>query len=197
MGWLLGALGIGGLGAALFFIPGLLPRAIEAAGALLGVVRRYPLQAALVASLCLAGWLWWGKGKAIDQRDAAVAGRRADRAAYTAAQAEAQRLALAAKAATEARYKANAERVQNAYEAKFADVRSAAASFIDANRLRPGGVGGSPGQAASATDHRNPRVPVDVSASALVAVSDVDVQRCSDTAAYAVAAREWALGLAK
>ena len=169
----------------------------KAASAFFALLTRYPLQAALVASLCLAGWLWWGKGKTIDQRDEAVAGRRADRAAYTAAQAEAQRLALAAKAATEARYKANAERVQNAYEAKSADVRSAAARFIDANRLRPGGVGGSPRQAASAADHSNPGVPVDVSTAALVAVSDVDVQRCSDTAAYAVAAREWALGLAK
>ena len=53
----------------------------EAAGGVFSLVRRYPLAAALIASLCLAGWFWHGKSKAIEQRDAAVAGRKADRTA--------------------------------------------------------------------------------------------------------------------
>ena len=43
----------------------------EAAGALFGLIRTYPLLAALIASLCLSGWLWRGKQSALAERDAA------------------------------------------------------------------------------------------------------------------------------
>lgn len=46
-----------------------------AAGALFSLARRYPLQAALIASLCLAGWLWrgWDQEKARHRADLAAA----------------------------------------------------------------------------------------------------------------------------
>ena len=39
----------------------------KAAGATLDLARRYPLQAALIALLCLSGWLWHGK-RIIEQK---------------------------------------------------------------------------------------------------------------------------------
>lgn len=195
--WLLGALGIGGIGAALFLVPGLAANALKALGALLDVVRDHPWQVAVAASLALSGWLWWGKGNAIEERDAAVAGRKADRAAYTAAQAEALRLALAAKAATEARYKAHAERIDRDHETELADARDATADYIARNRVRGQGAGSATGGTATAADNRGPGVLPEMPAGSFVAVSDVDVQRCSDATAYALSAREWALGLAR
>ncbi len=65
--------------------------------ALLSLAGRYPLQAALIASLCLSGWLWHGKGKALAERDAA----RADLATITAAQKAATEKAKQARADAE------------------------------------------------------------------------------------------------
>ena len=56
MMWLLGALGA-------------VRRALSA---LWGLAARYPLQAALIASLCLSGWLWWGWNRADDRTAAAL-----------------------------------------------------------------------------------------------------------------------------
>jgi len=65
--------------------------------ALLSLAGRYPWQAALIASLCLSGWLWHGKGKALAERDAA----RAQIATITAAQKEAAEKAKQARADAE------------------------------------------------------------------------------------------------
>lgn len=65
--------------------------------ALLSLAGRYPWQAALIASLCLSGWLWHGKDKALAERDAA----RADLATITAAQKEAAAKAKQARADAE------------------------------------------------------------------------------------------------
>lgn len=43
----------------------------EAAGALFSLIGRYPLHAALIASLCISGWLWRGRQSALAERDAA------------------------------------------------------------------------------------------------------------------------------
>lgn len=94
MTWLLSALGIGGVGAALFFIPGLLPRAIEAAGALLGVVRRNPWQCAVLALVLACGLLWRGW-------DHQVEGLERQVTAWKDAQAKAVAWALAEKRAKE------------------------------------------------------------------------------------------------
>lgn len=45
----------------------------QALGSLLDLIRRYPLAAALIASLCLSLWLWRGKERAESQRDKARA----------------------------------------------------------------------------------------------------------------------------
>lgn len=69
----------------------------KAATALLDLARRYPLAAALIASLCLSGWLWHGKSKALAERDAA----RAENAALVKGNTEAEERAKEARAATE------------------------------------------------------------------------------------------------
>jgi hypothetical protein len=69
----------------------------KAAGAALDLARHYPLQAALIASLCLSGWLWHGKGKAEAERDAAWG----EIAALIEAQREAEAKARKARADTE------------------------------------------------------------------------------------------------
>lgn len=69
----------------------------KAAGAALDLARRYPLQAACIALLCLSGWLWHGKGKALAERDAA----RAEIAAMIEAQKVATERAKQARAKTE------------------------------------------------------------------------------------------------
>lgn len=45
----------------------------QALGALLDLIRRYPLAAALIAALCLSLWLWRGKERAEGERDKARA----------------------------------------------------------------------------------------------------------------------------
>lgn len=69
----------------------------EAAGGVFSAAMRYPWQAALIALLCLSGWLWLGKGKALAERDAA----RAEIAAVIEAQKQATAAAIAARANTE------------------------------------------------------------------------------------------------
>lgn len=167
----------------------------KAARAALDFVREKPALAAIIALVALSGWLWWGKSNALDQRDAAIAGRAEDRKAYTAAQVEARRLALAAKAATEARYKSHAERIDSDHETELADARSDTERFIAARRLRPQGVAGSCGGALAAADNRDPGVLSSLPADSVV-VDAADVRACSDATAYALSAREWALGLA-
>lgn len=93
MTWLLSLLGIGGIGAALFLVPGLAASALKALTALLD----NPWQVALIVALCLSAWLWWGKREAFDQRDAA----RAQVAAWKDANAKATAWAVAEKRAKE------------------------------------------------------------------------------------------------
>ncbi len=172
---------------------GWLKRAFSAA---LALITRYPLQAALLVALLACGWLWHGKGKAIEQRDVQIAGRAADRKAVAAAQVEAARLALAAKAATEARYRTIAKEADHAYQAELADARSDAERYIAANRVRPETAGRSPRQAAGPAEDRAAVVPVGLPATSVM-VSANDVRACTDATTYALSARAWALGLTK
>ena len=85
--WLLSALGIGGIGAALFFIPGAAAKAIEIASAVASAVMRYPREAAIVLLLVAAAWLWHGKSAANDRADRIEARAKADNALWAKAHA--------------------------------------------------------------------------------------------------------------
>lgn len=160
----------------------------NAASALLGLIRTYPLQAALIAALCLSGWLWWGKRHAEAQRD--TWHRAYDlRVAAEKAAAQAQK-ALNAK--VQQTYEEQADASQERYDASRDRVRDAADRYIADRRLpeqcTPGG--GDPASGAG-----DPAVPAGVPASGYVAVSDADVRACSDATRYAVEAHNYAAGL--
>lgn len=76
-----------------------LGRLLSAFRGIVGLVLRYPLQAALCASLLAVAWLWHSKGKAEAERDAAIAAKVAQAAEFSAAVEEADRLNRQARAA--------------------------------------------------------------------------------------------------
>lgn len=178
-----------------FWIIGALGAVRKALSALWALAVRYPLAAALVAALCLSAWLWQGKGKALNQRDTQIAGRAADRKAVADAQVEAARLALAAKAATEARYKAHAQEIDREHETQLADARSDVDRYIAASRVRGKAVAGAGSKAVASADNRDPGVPAGLPAN-YVPVAESDLRACAAATAYALDARAWALGLA-
>ncbi len=209
MMWLLGALGIGGIGAALFLVPGLAANVLKALGAALGVVRDYPWQCAVLA-LCVAlggGWLIMS-GKletAIDQRDFARNLAKEERANhlqtianYREAQVRAHAFALAAKKATEARYAAHAQEIDRDHETQLADARSDVDRYVDRVRAeqRTRTAQGGGGSTVAASGDRGPGVLQGMPADH-VAVAESDLRACAAATAYALDARTWALGLAR
>lgn len=141
IGWLLGALGIGGIGAALWLVPGLLPRAIEAIGAVFSLATRYPVQCALVVSLVATAWLWRANSHLRD-------GIKAERAAHAQTVANFRK----AQADAEALQQHNLTRVAKAqeditdetvtdYRARLADLHARYDRLRQTNRSAPGNTG--------------------------------------------------------
>lgn len=120
--------------------------------------------------------------------------RKADRAAYVAAQVQATERAQAALAATEAEYRSKANEANLSYRAELAEARTLADRFIARNRVRVPAASPASGTVATAKDHAAGVLQA-VPASTFVAVPDRDVQACTDAYVYAVKAREWALTL--
>lgn len=147
---------------------------------------RYPWQTACVALLCLSVFLWWRWDVAADDRDTA----RAQTAEIIKAAEEAERLAIAARAATEKRYKDLANAIDKEHEAALADARDATDSFIAANRVR---AKVCPGQAVTTGQGGSAGVPAEVPAG--IVVGEADVRVCGDLYTYAVGAHNWAAGL--
>ena len=156
----------------------------------------HPWQAACIALLVAAAWLWHGKSAANDRADACAAGRAAERASYIAAGKEAERLARAAKAAQEAKYTQLAKDADHAYETDLANARTAADRYIASHRVRAQAVGDSRGTTVASAQGGNPGVPEIMPAVAVV-VSDSDVQACTGAVAYGIAAHDWAASLAE
>ena len=76
----------------------------EALWRVLSLARRYPLQAALIVALCLAGWQWRGKREALADLAAEKAAHAASIAQCKAASDANRAAQLAQKAAQEAKY---------------------------------------------------------------------------------------------
>ena len=170
------------------FFGSLLKRAIEAATAMLGIVGRYPWQCAMIAALCLAGWQWRGKNEALAERDVAIAGRASDRAAYVTAQKEAAAKAIAAKIATEARWRAQSKEADLAHATALESARSAVDRYANANRVRQD-VGGSCSGPVAATETGGPGVPPEMPEdTGMVGLSRTDLQDLADWVAFGVSA---------
>ena len=159
-----------------------------AATALLGVAGRYPWQSALIVALLACGWLWHGKGKAIGQRDAALA--KVEQIIQASAKARAAQLAV--NKAAEDKSRQIAKDSDYAHAIELADARTAADRYIAANRVRPNGAyRHRPASAPAQGD--NPGGPDGLPAAGFVVVSDSDVQACTVATSYAVAAHNQAM----
>ena len=119
--------------------------------------------------------------------------RKADRAAYAAAQSEATVIAKRALDAAEARYRSKANEADQAFQSKLADARRSADQYVLTHRMRAYAQGPTSGTVSSAAD-RGPGVPASLPADAVM-VSEGDLQACTDAVTYAIGAHEWALGL--
>ena len=159
----------------------------EAAGALFGLIRRYPWPTLVIALLLALAWTWHGKTSALGQRDAAIAGRVADRKAYTAALAEAERLQRETDhVAIDRNLAFNAQQEQN--HVVYEQVRrSAVADYARTNPVRvcrqtaggaPGGTVAAavPGDSSAAPDGQANGDFAAVPVKSLDAISETELQ---------------------
>lgn len=142
----------------------------------------------LLALSMIRGNHYQGKAKACAEA------RVADRVAYRAAADNAEAKAILAKAATEAKYVAQAEEIDRENEVELAGARVATDRYIAAHRVRSATVERPRGGASPAPEDSPPGVPTDVSEGSVM-VSDGDVRACSLAAAYATEAHNWAIRL--
>ena len=119
---------------------------------LFGIALAYPLQAALIALLCLSAWLYWGKQSALDT----VAEREATIAQMEQASEDAKAAALANAQRVKDEYERISDNAKKDYAVRLADNRAAierwklqnrrgAASQIDSTAAPkvPGGITGA------------------------------------------------------
>lgn len=153
----------------------------QALGTLLGLIRTYPLQAALIVSLCLSGWLWRGKAKAIEQRDAALAEVVSQRYKFEQTQKQAEAKQKAADQSNIAGQLAAIKQQDAAHVQLEAARRSAVSEFIAAGQLRTQAACRSPSGAGAAPLRDNPRPPADGQAPGdLVAVKPEQIDAWSE-----------------
>jgi len=166
----------------------------KALQALWGFALRYPMQATIIALVCLSAWLWAGKDKANDRADRYSATIKAERAAYVQAQDEAKARAVAAVKAQEARYKEQADNADRNHEQALSDANSALDRYIAANRVRRTGTAdrASGGTVASAQGGSAESFDGPGEAAFMVAVSPDDLRICTVNTERLIAARDWA-----
>ena len=172
---------------------GILKRAKDALWAIMGFVRRYPLQTALIVAVGLSGWLWHRDSVHVRQLATCQAARKADRQAYVDAEAEAAAKAIAALRAQEARYQTKAKEADNEYQGALSDARTDADRFIADGGMRDKAARSARSPTATSPQGGSASLPVEVPG--LTLVDNDDVHRCSDVAAYAVKAHGWAVKL--
>lgn len=163
----------------------------QALGALLDLIRRYPLAAALIAALCLSLWLWRGKERAEGERDKA----RAETAQVIAASKQALAQQIALNEATKAKYEAAAEKADHDYRIALADADRRTDDYIRNNRMRQ--AGGSGASVANAPAEGEAAGSGDAARSDAVLVSADDVRICTANSVRLQAVREWGLELVK
>ena len=165
--------------------------ALQAAFAL---VLRYPMQAALIASVALAGWQTWQLATCKQSLQVARAEHAATVARYTEAQRNAAIKARAAREATEARYATHAKETDLAHETELERALAAARRYAATNRVRAEAVGSaSIGATASATG--DSAGSADGPGQEAVVVTGSDVEICTINTVRLESVRAWALGL--
>ena len=151
----------------------------EALGALLHLIRTYPLQAALIASLCLSGWLWRGRQAA---RVAAAKWEIAfdkQKATYELAQKAAEAKQRAADQANLSGQLAANRELDKAHAQLETARAGAVADYLRSHRLQ-GPAGSASCRASVASMHPSPPAPDSGRAdSDLVAVKPADIEAWS------------------
>jgi hypothetical protein len=173
------------------FFGGALKRLTEALTALLGWIARYPWQAALIASMCLSGWLWRGRQAA---RVEAARWEQAfvdQKAAYQKAQADALLAQIAADKANLAAQTALAAQVEQAHAANDTIRKNAVDTYARAHPVRlcrqaHASPASGPGETSVPGDPGQPdEAPADAD---LVAITRTDLDHL---AAKAMRDSEW------
>jgi hypothetical protein len=174
------------------FLGGAIKRLMGALAKLWELTCKYPLQVALVVSLCLSGWLWRGRQAArveAAQWEQAFADQKA---AYERASKEASELALAQVKAVEARNAALAKDAQHAYELGSQAADTALARYVAANRVRPNQVCRSPAPAPG--EGSDPAVPADLPPDpGMVAIREPELQALVEWVKVGIAAHNGAV----
>ena len=162
----------------------------EAAGALFGLIRTYPLLAALIASLCISGWLWRGKQSALAERDEA----RAETAQVIKAGQQALAAQIKLHDETKAAYAAKAKEANDDYAKDLAAASTAADRYANANRVRKVCVS-RPSETSGPAEDNHSAVPEVPAAETLVAITRADFDKCTALYPYANGAYKWGVVL--
>lgn len=163
----------------------------QALGTLLGLIRTYPREASIIALLLALAWTWHGKSKAIEQRDAWHLAFDKQKAAYIAAQREAEAKAIAAKLAQEAKDEQRRKDADNALKQALADDRRRTDDYArrmryQAPRSAPSGTDLPSTAKTPEVDHRSSGV------AELVGITRADLEICTVNSRRLLNAHDWA-----
>lgn len=154
----------------------------------------------LLALVFIAGW---GAGLKLENRSLTnrLAQCQEGRSLIMAVVSEADALAQAAREDQERHSADNAKRSDVSHDQDLERAADAARRFASANRIAAGGVRPAPDRiesikAPAAAEGDSPGISTGVSADPFVAVASADLQTCTAAVTYAVAAHNWAAGLA-
>ena len=162
----------------------------EAIWRVAGIAGRYPWQAALIASLCLSGWLWRGKQSALAERDAA----RDETARVITAGQQALAAQIKLHDETKAAYAAKAKEANDDYAKDLAAASTAADRYANANRVRKVCVS-RPSETSGPAEDNHSAVPEVPAAETLVAITRADFDKCTALYPYANGAYKWGVVL--
>lgn len=167
----------------------------KAFSAILGLVTRWPWQAALVASACLSAWLLLVTVPGLKSDNRALATRIIQqKAEFEDARVKAAKAALAAKNAAEIHYRSIAERADNEAETAIADARARADAY--ARRMRVQGIGCASSRPTSPAEGSGPQSPDRSGEDAgLVALTRDDFDALVENTIRLNEAQKWALSL--
>jgi hypothetical protein len=173
------------------FLGSALKRLLSGLTALLGVMRRYPWQAALIAALCLSFGLWRGnlaKDRMIDKINAELAETiKASQQAYAAQ--------VALNKAAEAKSAAIAKETDDDIKTERAAASVAGDKYAAANRVRGKACVGRASETSASAENPDPGISEVTPAEALVAITRADFDKCTALYPYANGAYKWGVVL--
>lgn len=173
------------------FMGGALKRLLNGLSALFNIARSHPWHAALIASMCLSGWLYRGKQSALAERDAA----RDETAQVIKAGQQALAAQIKLHDETKAAYAAKAKEANDDYAKDLAAASTAADRYANANRVRKVCVS-RPAENGASAENSDPGVlEVPATETELVAISRADFDKCTALYPYANGAYKWGVVL--